>query len=97
MGRKLGMSHDEISNIRRLSEEDFDHREYVALKYARDFATLGGKEPTGDTAADFRRLFSEKEQKCILSVAARMDFINRLVAMFSRKKPKTVTHIQGKR
>jgi len=96
VGRKLGLSKDEISNIHRLSEEDFDHREYIALKYAHAFAALGGKEPPGYDHEEYRRLYPEKEQKCILSVAAKMDFINRLVATFSRKKPETVCHIKEK-
>ena len=86
MGRKLGISDDEIENIRRLVKDDFDHREYVALTYARDFAALGGKEPEIDTVAEFQRLYPENERKYIISVAAKMDFINRLMGIFSREK-----------
>lgn len=80
------MTHEDISVISRLNPEDFDHNEWVALAYARDFATLGGRDPDGDYMADYLRLYSEKERQCISKVAAKMDFTNRLVAFFVRKK-----------
>ena len=87
VGRKLGLSDDEISKLAGISKSDFEYREWVALKYVRDFATLGGKAPTGEYLEDYYKLYSEKEQKHILKIAGQIDFINRLVSTITREKP----------
>ncbi|MBT7085356.1 MAG: hypothetical protein HN931_04210 [Desulfobacterales bacterium] len=87
MGRKLGMSDDEISKLANISKSDFEFREWVALNYVRGFAALGGQEPVVEHIEDFHSLYSENEQKHILRVAIQMDFTNRLVSTITRKKP----------
>ena len=46
MGRKLGLSDDEISKLASIPKSDFEYREWTALNYARDFATLVDPEET---------------------------------------------------
>jgi hypothetical protein len=87
VGRKLGLTDDEISKLAGISKSDFEHREWAALNYARNFATLSGKEPAGENLEDYYSLYSEKEQKHILKIARQMDFINRLMSTITRKNP----------
>ena len=91
MGRKLGLTDEDISAIAELNTEKFQHKEWVALRYAKDYAISGGKQPEMDDIADFIKLYSEKERRCILRVAAKMDFFNRLMASMSKQKPQGVT------
>lgn len=93
VGRKLGLSDDEISKLASIPKSDFEYREWTALNYARDFATLGGKEPTGEGLEEYYRLYSEKEQKHILKIARQMDFINRLMSTITRKNPADTCNI----
>lgn len=96
MGRKLGLSDDEISKLAGISKSDFEYREWVSLNYARDFASLGGKEPTGEYLEDYYRLYSEKEQKHILKIARQADFANRLVRTITRENPAETCDINFK-
>jgi hypothetical protein len=97
VGRKLGLTDDEISKLSNISKSDFEYREWVALNYARDFATLGGKEPAGEYLEDYYSLYSEKEQKHILKIARQMDFINRLISTITRKNPAETCNITLKK
>jgi len=97
VGRKLGLSDDEISKLGNISKSDFEYREWVALNYARDFATLGGKEPAGEYLEDYYSLYSEKEQKHILKIARQMDFTNRLISTITRKNPAETCNITLKK
>ena len=96
VGRKLGLSDDEISKLASISKSDFEYREWAALNYARDFATLGGKEPTGEDLEDYYKLYSEKEQKHILKIARQMDFTNHLISTITRKNPAETCNINLK-
>ena len=91
MGRKLGLTDDDIAAISELKKENFKHIEWVALRFARDYALSGGKQPEGDDIVDFFKLYSDKEKRCILRVAAKMDFFNRLMASISKPELQGVT------
>jgi hypothetical protein len=97
VGRKLGLTDDEISKLGNISKSDFEYREWVALNYARDFATLGGNEPAGEYLEDYYSLYSEKEQKHILKIASQMDFMNRLISTITRKNPAETCNITLKK
>ncbi len=97
MGRKLGLSDDEISKLGNISKSDFEYREWVALNYARDFSALGGKEPAGEYLEDYYSLYSKKEQKHILKIARQMDFMNRLISTITRQNPAETCNITLKK
>jgi hypothetical protein len=97
VGRKLGLTDDEISKLGNISKSDFEYRKWVALNYARDFATLGGKEPAGEYLEDYYSLYSEKEQKHILKIARQMDFMNRLISTITHKNPAETCNITLKK
>ena len=87
MGRRLGLSDDDISKLAVLSKADFEYREWVALKFVRDFAARGGQKPAGKDQAAYENLYSQEEQKYILKTARQMDFFNRLISTITRKDP----------
>ncbi len=73
---RVGVSGDEIEKLIALDKKDFDRREWLALKYARDWACLDGAEPAGDYMDDFRAEYGGRERKYILKLMRTMRFAN---------------------
>lgn len=76
VGGRLGITGDEIDKLIALDPKDFEHREWLALKYARDWTALGGNEPAGSYMEDFRDLYTRKERAYILKLIRMMRFAN---------------------
>jgi len=73
---RLGVSGDEIEKLITLDAKDFERREWLALKYAQDWAYLDGVEPSGDFMVAFRGEYGAGERKRILKLMRAMRFAN---------------------
>ena len=59
-----------------LDRNNFEYREWLALKYAQDRILLGGREPGSDYMDDFRKHYTEQERARILKLVRMMRFAN---------------------
>ncbi len=84
-GERLGITKDEIEKLVRLEESDFEYREWLALKFARDFVVAGGKEPAGEFFDDFKEQYSAKERGYILKLARMQYFMTRFMHAVKRQ------------
>lgn len=73
---RLGIGEGEIEKLIALDKNDFEYREWLALKYAQDWIFLGGAEPAGEHIDDFRRAYGAQERKYILKLMRVMRFAN---------------------
>ncbi len=62
-----------------LSPDDAEHKEWVALAWARDWALFRGEMPDAELLAEFESLYTEQERRDILAVVTAMDFANRFM------------------
>ncbi|MBN2159629.1 MAG: hypothetical protein JW807_09550 [Spirochaetes bacterium] len=76
VGRRHGITNEEIEMLIVLDRSRFDQREWLALKYAQDWIACDGAEPAGDYMADFRRAYSGRERAYILKLVRMMRFAN---------------------
>lgn len=76
VGGRLGISDEEIDRLATLDKNDFEYREWLALKYAQEWILLGGCEPESDYMDDFRAHYPEKERARILKLVRMMRFAN---------------------
>ena len=77
MGRSAGLSEEEIYRLAALPKDQFEHREWVALAYARDWALFRGQMPDQELVDEFNRLYSESERRALLALMTTMYFTNR--------------------
>jgi len=68
----------EIEGLIDLNRSDFEYREWLALKYAQDWALQNGAEPQGDYTADFRSHYPEEQREYIHKIMRMMRFTNSL-------------------
>ncbi|HOD15555.1 MAG TPA: hypothetical protein PLA65_15535 [Spirochaetota bacterium] len=76
VGGRLGITRDEIDRLLTLDKNDFEYREWLALKYARELTLLDGAEPESDYMDDFRLNYTGKERARILKLVRMMRFAN---------------------
>lgn len=76
VGGRLGITGGQIDRLTKLERSDFGYREWLALKYAQEWAMLDGREPESDYMHDFRKHYSEKERARILKLVRMMRFAN---------------------
>lgn len=76
VGRHLGLQREEIDSLLLLEPEKFDYREWLALKYAQDWALLDGSEPEGPHIADFYKNYTRNEIQRIQKLLRMIQFAN---------------------
>ena len=78
------MSEAEIYRLATLPPDQFEHREWVALAYARDWALFQGPPPDQELTAEFERLYSEEQRHSIQAWITAANFANRFNNSFSK-------------
>jgi hypothetical protein len=73
------LTDEEMASLVDLSPDDFEHREWVALEWARTWALSRGEVAEGSATDEFESLYSEQERRDILAVVTTMDFANRFM------------------
>jgi protein-S-isoprenylcysteine O-methyltransferase Ste14 len=81
----------EIEGLIELNRSDFEYREWLALKYAQDWALQNGAEPRGDYTADFRSHYPEEQREYIHKIMRMMRFTNSLGNTLSPKPSSSET------
>jgi protein-S-isoprenylcysteine O-methyltransferase Ste14 len=72
------MTDAEIEKLISLNKSDFEYREWLALKYAQDWALLNGVEPESAYVADFQSHYSKEQREYIQKIMRMMRFTNSL-------------------
>ena len=78
-----GLSDEDISNLIKLDPADFDHKEWVALAWTRDYAIFNGEFPDPQIVREFESLYTEQQRRDILAVITIMSFANRFNNTFT--------------
>jgi alkylhydroperoxidase family enzyme len=73
------LTDDEMARLVNLSPDDFEHREWVALEWARTWALSRGEVSDSTVTAEFESIYTEQERRDILAVVTVMDFANRFM------------------
>lgn len=68
-----------------MKKSDFEYREWLVLKYARDWALSNGAEPESDSVADYQSHYSKEQREYIHKILRMMRFTNSLGNTLSRK------------
>lgn len=76
VGRRLGISDDEMEKLAVLDRDSFDFGEWLVLRTARDFTDAGGRMEEWDHLDDYRRQYTEKERAYHLKLFRMMRFAN---------------------
>ena len=84
VGKQLGISQEEIERLINLDKSDFEYKEWLALKYARESILIEGEEPKGDYLEEFEKHYTKRERKYILKLIRVQGFANRLVNSIKR-------------
>ncbi|MBU2515719.1 hypothetical protein KJ966_30750 [bacterium] len=69
-----------------LKPEDFEVREWLALKYAQDWVFFNEQEQESAHQVEYRQTYSDLEQKCIWKLLKMMQFANQFNNTFFRKQ-----------
>jgi len=88
-GKSAGVKEEEISDLETLDPARFEHREWVALMYARDYILFNGQPPDPEIAREFQDHYNEKERGDILAMIKMMDFSNRFNNTWDRERVKS--------
>ena len=68
-----------MATLTRLDPAKFEHKEWVALAWARDWTLFRGEMPDPELVAEFESLYTEDERRDILATVTAMDFANRFM------------------
>lgn len=82
LGKRCGIKKEEIEHLVDMNPSNFEHKEWCALKYIRDRALLGDKEPEGEYLKDYINLYTDRERSYILKIMRTMlysNYINNLI------------------
>jgi protein-S-isoprenylcysteine O-methyltransferase Ste14 len=74
-----------------LNKSDFEYREWLALKYAQDWALENGAEPQGDYIEDFQSHYSEEQKEYMHKIMRMMRFTNSLGNTLSHRSSSSET------
>ena len=88
-GQEAGLKPEAINELEILDPAKFEHREWVALMYARDYILFNGQPPDAEMVKEFEKLYSEKERADILAMIKMMDFSNRFNNTWDRRRVKS--------
>jgi hypothetical protein len=89
VGKRLGVSDEDITKLISLDKKEFDYKEWLALKYTQDWVFLNGEESTGDYIKDYQKFYSKKERNHILKLLRIMRFTNYLNNTLKKKSWRT--------
>lgn len=78
VGKRHGISAQEINKLIKLEKPGFVYKEWLALKYAQDWVFFNGEEPAGSYMIDYKKNYTAKEQGYILKLLRIMRFFNYL-------------------
>lgn len=67
-----------MDDLKKLSPEQFDHREWVALQWVRSYLVFEGAFPDKSLVEGFERLYQPRERALIFAVFKLMLFFNML-------------------
>ncbi len=70
------MTEEDIANLVTLYKKDHSKKEWLALRWARDWAVLRGKAPTGKNAQAFAQAYTVQEQAYITKICRMMKMAN---------------------
>jgi UPF0755 protein len=84
-----------MDDLRELPRDSFEYREWVALKWARQYLLYEGAFPDPERVSDFERLYSLREQTDILAAVKMMWFFNMLSNTVAGKGTKAVKILAG--
>jgi AhpD family alkylhydroperoxidase len=76
VGRKKGITNEEISALIKLNKNDFEYKEWIALSYAREWTFARGENVPNELKEEFSKYYSKKEQALITKLLNTMLFIN---------------------
>ncbi len=76
------MTEGDINGFNSLDKDGFEYREWLALKYARDWAASGGASSDDGYMADFKSQYTEQERGYILKLIRLQDFANHFMNTF---------------
>lgn len=68
-----------MARLADLSPDEFEHREWAALEWARSWAISRGAVADSEVLTEFEALYTEQERRDILAVVTVMDFANRFM------------------
>lgn len=88
-GKSAGVKEGEISELETLDPARFEHREWVALMYARDYILFDGRLPDEEIVKEFEKLYGGRERADILAMIKIMDFANRFNNTWDRQRVKS--------
>ncbi len=79
-----------MDDLVELKQENFEHREWVALTWARHFMLFEGNFPDPELTETFTRLFTRRQQTDIMAALKMMSFFNMLSNTIFPETPATV-------
>ena len=75
-GKRLGITDEDIDRLVRLDKHDFELKEWLVLRYARDWVLGDGKEPEGEYLKAYYQAYSLQERQYVLKLLRMMRFAN---------------------
>ncbi|MBI9075867.1 MAG: carboxymuconolactone decarboxylase family protein [Desulfatibacillum sp.] len=76
VGLRAGLTEEDIQKLITLYKKDYSLNEWLALRWARDWAVLRGQAPSGNNARAFGKDFTPREQAFILKICRMMKMAN---------------------
>lgn len=76
VGLRAGLSEDDIQKLVTLYKKDYPKKEWLALRWARDWAVLRGETPTGKNAQAFEKAYTPEERDYIQKICRMMKMAN---------------------
>jgi len=77
-----------MDNLKELKEGNFEHREWVALTWVRQYMLFEGDFPDPNIVSEFAHLFSSRERTDIVAAVKMIFFFNMLSNTLFQKKDK---------
>ncbi len=86
VGRRLGITDEDIDQLIDLKPDDFERREWLVLKYTQDWIFCNGQEHKADYITEYKSEFSDLDQRCVLKLLSMMRFANQFNNTFFKKQ-----------
>jgi hypothetical protein len=85
VGRRLGLTDDDIDKLLTLDPSAFPRGEWLALKFAQEWALLGGCEPSGELLQEYKKFYNARKRARIAKLLRIIEFANYWNNTFSRR------------